>query len=106
MHGTPVHPCAAAATPIPCRPQVHVADISSKTCMFSLLGPQADAIMQQLQAGSVCDAPYGTHTLLSFQGGRRSMACLPLHICSFCKSAANPQMLPCCACLPAMQASQ
>ena len=44
-------------------------DISSKTCMFSLLGPQADAVMQQLQAGALADAPHGSHTLLSFAGG-------------------------------------
>lgn len=44
-------------------------DVSSKTCMFSVLGPQADAVMQQLQAGGICGAPYGAHTLLSFRGG-------------------------------------
>jgi len=44
-------------------------DISDRTRMFSLLGPQADAVMQQLQAGALCDAPYGSHTVLSFSGG-------------------------------------
>jgi hypothetical protein len=48
--------------------QVSVQDISSKTCMFSLVGPQADEVLQRLQAGAICDAPYGSHTLLSFQG--------------------------------------
>ncbi|KAI7836281.1 hypothetical protein COHA_009869 [Chlorella ohadii] len=48
--------------------QVQLADVSAKTCMFSLLGPQADAVMQQLQAAGICGAPYGTHTLLSYQG--------------------------------------
>lgn len=48
--------------------KVQVADISPKTCMFSLLGPQADEIMQQLQAGAIVGAPHGTHTLLSFGG--------------------------------------
>ena len=49
--------------------QVQLMDVSSKTCMFSVLGPQADAVMQQLQAGGICGAPYGAHTLLSFRGG-------------------------------------
>ncbi|KAI3429808.1 hypothetical protein D9Q98_010121 [Chlorella vulgaris] len=48
--------------------KVSVQDISSKTCMFSLVGPQADQVLQRLQAGAICDAPYGSHTLLSFQG--------------------------------------
>ncbi len=44
--------------------------MSAKTCMFSLLGPQADAVMQQLQAAGISGAPYGAHTLLSFRGAR------------------------------------
>ncbi|PRW61168.1 glycine cleavage system T [Chlorella sorokiniana] len=48
--------------------QVQLMDVSSKTSMFSVLGPQADAVMQQMQAGGICGAPYGTHTLLSFRG--------------------------------------
>ena len=36
--------------------------------MFSLVGPTADAVVQQLQAGALVDAPYGSHTLLSFAG--------------------------------------
>lgn len=45
-----------------------MADISAKTCMFSLLGPQADAVLRTLQADAVCGAPHATHTLLKFQG--------------------------------------
>ena len=36
--------------------------------MFSLVGPQADEVVEKLQAGAVVGAPYGSHTLLSFQG--------------------------------------
>ena len=63
--------------------QVQLADISAKTCMFSLLGPQADAVMQQLQAAGIRGAPYGTHTLLSFRGVRQC----PLHSLALCCSA-------------------
>lgn len=58
-----------------CSVQVQLMDISSKTCMFSVMGPQADAVMQQLQAGGICGTPYGTHTLLSFRGGHSVGGC-------------------------------
>lgn len=44
-------------------------DISAKTCMFSLLGPQADAVMQKLQAGAIVGAAHASHSLLSFASG-------------------------------------
>lgn len=69
--GTAINPCFGQLTPVP---QVQVADISAKTCMFSLLGPQADQIMQQLQAGAIVGAPHGTHTLLSLGGGQPQLA--------------------------------
>ena len=73
--------------------QVQVMDISSKTCMFSLLGPQADAVMQQLQAGGLADAPYGSHTLLSFAGGCLRWAGAGLWT-GRAAAAACPQALP------------
>ncbi|PSC70551.1 Aminomethyltransferase folate-binding domain-containing isoform B [Micractinium conductrix] len=48
--------------------KVQVSDVGPRTCMFSLLGPQADAVLRQLQAGDVAGAAYGSHTLLSFAG--------------------------------------
>ncbi|KAG7670677.1 hypothetical protein Ndes2526B_g00461 [Nannochloris sp. 'desiccata'] len=49
--------------------QVAVTDITPKTVMFSLLGPESDAVMQELAAGDeIVGAPYGTHTVLGFGG--------------------------------------
>jgi folate-binding protein YgfZ len=49
--------------------QVAVTDITPKTAMFSLLGPESDAVMVELAAGDdIVGAPYGTHTVLGFGG--------------------------------------
>jgi folate-binding protein YgfZ len=49
--------------------KVAVTDITPKTCMFSLLGPESDAIMVELAAGDeIVGAAYGTHTVLGFGG--------------------------------------
>lgn len=67
----PPYPTAYLAPPVAPLPppvQVQVADISPKTCMFSILGPSADGLVQALQAGAIVGAPAGSHTLLSCQG--------------------------------------
>jgi len=48
--------------------QVSVMDVSSKTAMFSILGPASDAIMTELQAGDLVGAAPGTHAVLGFGG--------------------------------------
>ena len=48
--------------------KVAVNDITPMTAMFSLLGPESDAVMVELAAGDIVGAPYGTHTVLGFGG--------------------------------------
>lgn len=43
-------------------------DVSARTCMFSLLGPQADAVLSTLGANSVAGAADNSHSLLSYSG--------------------------------------
>jgi len=49
--------------------QVIVTDITPKTSIFSLIGPESDAVMLELAVGDdIVGAPYGTHTVLGFGG--------------------------------------
>lgn len=49
--------------------RVAVTDITPKTAMFSLIGPESDAVMLELAAGDdIVGAEYGTHTVLGFGG--------------------------------------
>jgi tRNA-modifying protein YgfZ len=49
--------------------KVAVTDITPMTAMFSLVGPESDAVMVELAAGDdIVGAPYGTHTVLGFGG--------------------------------------
>jgi glycine cleavage system aminomethyltransferase T len=47
--------------------QVTLLDVSNRTVMFSLLGPESDAILLDLKADHIVGQPYGSHTLLEFQ---------------------------------------
>ena len=48
--------------------KVEVSDIGPSTAMFSLLGPESDAVMKELAAGEIVGAPYGSHIVLGFGG--------------------------------------
>eukprot|EP00242_Pyramimonas_sp_CCMP2087_P016441 CAMPEP_0198200442 /NCGR_PEP_ID=MMETSP1445-20131203/3454_1 /TAXON_ID=36898 /ORGANISM="Pyramimonas sp., Strain CCMP2087" /LENGTH=503 /DNA_ID=CAMNT_0043870513 /DNA_START=131 /DNA_END=1642 /DNA_ORIENTATION=+ len=48
--------------------RVKVDDVSERTCMFSLLGPDSYATLSRLQAGAVLDATPASHAVLNFMG--------------------------------------
>lgn len=48
--------------------QVAVSDIGDATAMFSVLGPESDAVMRELAAGDIVGAAPGTHAVFSFGG--------------------------------------
>jgi hypothetical protein len=53
--------------------QVELADLSAHTSMLSVLGPGADAVMRELQAGDLVGRPPGSHLVLGL-GGRPVVA--------------------------------
>ncbi len=48
--------------------RVQVADITGTTAAFSLIGPASRKVLQQLNAGGIIGAPYGSHDLCNING--------------------------------------
>lgn len=44
--------------------KVKLTDVTHETATFSLIGPESDALLQQLGAGGIIAQPYGTHQLV------------------------------------------
>jgi hypothetical protein len=44
--------------------KVQLTDLTSETATFSLIGPESDALLEQLGAGAIIGQPYATHQLV------------------------------------------